>query len=255
MSFDHILNWKLLSGSHEFPGPDGGTCVNEAAVVAAGFEYREIRSADDCPECFSRPIAAFAIKLNDTMPDKLRQELLLPFVFRLAGSRDTPEIEKDRLEYMVLGICREVISILLRGWKEDLAEQFSSVKTLKDANLGALDLAHDLAHAHTRARARALAHALAHTRAYARDLALARAHALDLARALALDLDLARAHALDLAHDLDLDLAPIYIAAVRVLDGALRIGKQAESLDLDCVRGRMAKVKAKVKSQAKEPVL
>ena len=36
--FDHILNWKLLRGSHEFPGKDGGTCINEAAVVAAGFK-------------------------------------------------------------------------------------------------------------------------------------------------------------------------------------------------------------------------
>ena len=38
--FDHILNWRLLRGSHDFPGKDGGTCINEAAVVAAGFEYR-----------------------------------------------------------------------------------------------------------------------------------------------------------------------------------------------------------------------
>ena len=35
--FDHILNWKLLGGSHVFPGTDGGTCINEAAIVAAGF--------------------------------------------------------------------------------------------------------------------------------------------------------------------------------------------------------------------------
>ena len=31
--FEHILNWKLLRGSHDFPG-------NEAAIVAAGFAYR-----------------------------------------------------------------------------------------------------------------------------------------------------------------------------------------------------------------------
>ena len=34
--FDHILNWKLKVGSHRFPGKDGGTCINEAALVAAG---------------------------------------------------------------------------------------------------------------------------------------------------------------------------------------------------------------------------
>jgi hypothetical protein len=39
--FDHILNWTLQVGSHPFPGKDGGTCINEAAIVAAGFEYRQ----------------------------------------------------------------------------------------------------------------------------------------------------------------------------------------------------------------------
>ncbi len=47
--FDHILNWKLKQGSHTFPGKDGGTCINEAAVVAVGFEYRPIRSVEDMP--------------------------------------------------------------------------------------------------------------------------------------------------------------------------------------------------------------
>jgi hypothetical protein len=35
--FDHILNWKLKQGSHTFPGQDGGTCINEAAIIAVGF--------------------------------------------------------------------------------------------------------------------------------------------------------------------------------------------------------------------------
>jgi len=39
-NFDHILNWKLERGSHAVPGQDGGTCINEAAIVAAGFPYR-----------------------------------------------------------------------------------------------------------------------------------------------------------------------------------------------------------------------
>jgi hypothetical protein len=29
-----LLHWRLLKGSHDWPGPDGGTCINEAAVVA-----------------------------------------------------------------------------------------------------------------------------------------------------------------------------------------------------------------------------
>ena len=50
--FDHILNWRLLRGSHEFPGKDGGTCINEAAVIAAGFDYRRIYNVTQMPSCF-----------------------------------------------------------------------------------------------------------------------------------------------------------------------------------------------------------
>ena len=92
--FDHILNWKLKAGSHPFPGPDGGTCINEAALVAAGFEYRPISHADDMPSCFSRPICRLAMRLNDYAGDAERQ-LLLPFVTRLACA-DTPRVERER---------------------------------------------------------------------------------------------------------------------------------------------------------------
>src|SRR5215471_5846319 len=99
--FQRMLEWKLLRGSHEFPGPDGGTCVNEAAVVAAGYPYRAIYRAKDLPASFSRPIAMFALCLNDTLGDELRQELLMPFVTRLAGSADASKIEMMRAELML----------------------------------------------------------------------------------------------------------------------------------------------------------
>jgi len=98
--FKHLLNWKLKRGSHTFPGPDGGTCINEAAIVAAGFPYQAVRSVDDMPECFSRPICRLAISLNDWAPDKQRQ-LLLPFVTRLACA-DTPEVERQRGVYIAM---------------------------------------------------------------------------------------------------------------------------------------------------------
>ena len=53
--FDHILNWKLKEGSHPFPGKDGGTCINEAALVAAGFEYRPVRRVEDMPNMLLAP--------------------------------------------------------------------------------------------------------------------------------------------------------------------------------------------------------
>jgi hypothetical protein len=96
--FDHILNWKLKEGSHRFPGKDGGTCINEAALVAAGFEYRPIRRVENMPECFSRPICHLAMQLNDSAREAERQRLL-PFVARLACA-DTPEIERERASYI-----------------------------------------------------------------------------------------------------------------------------------------------------------
>ena len=96
--FEHILNWKLLAGSHQFPGKDGGTCINEAAIVAAGFEYRPIRNAAEMPKCISRPICHFAMALNDEARGRDRQRLL-PFVTRLACA-DTDEIEQQRQTYI-----------------------------------------------------------------------------------------------------------------------------------------------------------
>ena len=96
--FDHILNWKLKAGSHPFPGPDGGTCINEAALVAMGFAYRPVRRVEDMPSCFSRPICRFAMLLNDEVSDDERQRLL-PYVTRLACA-DTPKVEREREVYI-----------------------------------------------------------------------------------------------------------------------------------------------------------
>jgi hypothetical protein len=96
--FNHILNWKLQAGSHPFPGKDGGTCINEAAIVAAGFEYQPVRRVEDMPECFSRPICKLAMQLNDYASDAERQRLL-PLVARLACA-DTPAIELQRAAYI-----------------------------------------------------------------------------------------------------------------------------------------------------------
>jgi hypothetical protein len=96
--FDHILNWKLLAGSHPFPGLDGGTCINEAAVVACGFPYQSIVSVKYMPDCFSRPICQLAMRLNDNATSTERQRLM-PFVTRLACA-DTPEVEEERASYI-----------------------------------------------------------------------------------------------------------------------------------------------------------
>jgi hypothetical protein len=96
--FDHILNWTLKRGSHMFPGQDGGTCINEAAIVAAGFPYRPVRTVDDMPGCFSRPICRLAMQLNDEASDEERQ-MPLPFVTHLACA-DTAKVEREREAYI-----------------------------------------------------------------------------------------------------------------------------------------------------------
>ncbi len=109
--FDKILDWKLLRGSHYFPGPDGGTCVNEAAIVAAGHPYRAVRSIEDCPASFSRPAATYAMFLNDLIEtDELRRRVLMPFVARLEGSADGPEAEKQRAELIILRTASAILA-------------------------------------------------------------------------------------------------------------------------------------------------
>lgn len=100
------LTWDLKEGSHGFPGPDGGTCINEAAIVARGFEYRQVKGVADLPPCFSRVIGGFALHLNDAMGDDQRNRLLMPFVVRLAGTKDKKASESDRGKYIVQELFR-----------------------------------------------------------------------------------------------------------------------------------------------------
>jgi hypothetical protein len=128
--FQRMLEWKLLRGSHEFPGPDGGTCINEAAIVAAGYPYRPIYRVRDLPASFSRPIALFALCLNDTLEDEMRQELLVPFVTRLAGSADVSKIEMARAELMLRRIVTEILPpALARAGYAEIGERCRALRT------------------------------------------------------------------------------------------------------------------------------
>ena len=128
--FQRMLEWKLLRGSHEFPGPDGGTCINEAAIVAAGYPYRAIYCVKDLPASFSRPISMLALCLNDTIEDELRQALLVPFVTRLGGSADTPKVEMTRAELMLRLTVADILApALARAGFHDIAERCRSYRT------------------------------------------------------------------------------------------------------------------------------
>jgi hypothetical protein len=133
--FTRILNWKILRGSHEFPGPDGGTCINEAAIVAAGYPYTPVRRIDDCPASFSRPLALYAMCLNEIiLSDQLRQDLLLPFVSRLAGSADSLDVEMARVALIVQRTIADILpEALARAGYERDARRCRAVETIQDA--------------------------------------------------------------------------------------------------------------------------
>lgn len=129
-----ILQWRLLAGSHPFPGPQGGTCINEAAVVAAGFDYREVCEVEDLPPCFCRLIATYALTLNDEMDDVARQRLA-PYAPRLAGTADTEAVQLERAAALALGAAVTLAPIDLRAsGRDDVAVLLEQVDSLESAD-------------------------------------------------------------------------------------------------------------------------
>jgi hypothetical protein len=232
--FDHIINWKLLSGSHGFPGPEGGTCINEAAIVAAGFKYKAVGSAADCPPCFSRPIAAYAIVLNDRMRDGERNKLLMPFVTRLAGTADTEEVERARVHHMAIRGVNLVLPIVMRAAKrEDLALQCEAATTLSEARETASRV-RDTLRAVAYAYAAAAAAAVAYAAAYADAVAYAAAYADAVAYAAAYA-D-AAAYAAAVAYAVR---QQVWLAAVQILDEVIKLGNQGDTIAVEVAVQRL----------------
>jgi hypothetical protein len=230
--FATILNWRLLAGSHPFPGPDGGTCINEAAMVAAGLPYRAIRSSADCPPCFSRPVAAYALGLNDAMPDDVRPQLMA-FVLRLSGSADRPEIETARTGRLALESIRRILAPLctVAGMDEDA-----------EACAGAPDLQAALAAARSAAwRGGARAQAAAQARRW-REGALTAAVARTATAAQRAGED-ARCAA-EIAEGAAPFLPGTWVQACAILDAALAIGRQAPDIALMGARQRLDEARA-----------
>ncbi|HJU15516.1 MAG TPA: hypothetical protein VJ770_03515 [Stellaceae bacterium] len=108
--FQKIAKFRLARGMHKQPNKDGNICVNEAAVIAAGFEYRAVKDVSCLPDCFSRPISDYAIYLNDLMLHRVRNEFLILFVTRLPGTSDSPWIEAERAEFIVIETTRRIVA-------------------------------------------------------------------------------------------------------------------------------------------------
>jgi hypothetical protein len=240
--FRRMLNWKLLRGSHEFPGPDGGTCVNEAAIIAAGYPYRPVRRIEDCPPSFSRPLALYAMCLNEiVLSDELRQELLLPFVARLAGSADTLEVEMARVGLILQRTVATILPEALEraGYDRD-ARRCRAAATIRDAVAAVKQLSGRNWHArgpHLIGLVNSISMAVEDHLAYrAVDAAQYAGTAIaDLAEVIG-------AAGGDGARQVD----TVYRRAAAILDEALRIGNQAEPIAPDTVVRRMQSAKRAV---------
>jgi hypothetical protein len=113
-----LLKWRLLAGSHKFPGPSGGTCFLEAANVVSGHPYRLVARGSDVPEDFSLVMSHYMLHLNDALPDEPRQALIR-FVPRMAGSFDLVEIEEARIALIVSETRKRLLPVARRlGWQQ-----------------------------------------------------------------------------------------------------------------------------------------
>ena len=212
------LDWQLKHGSHDFPGPDGGTCINEAAVVVAGFAYREVLSVSDLPESFCPVIAQFALTLNDAMPEGEELNRLRPFAARLSGSADTRTRANERALFLAMRAATRFAPIGIAAHDPIAAEELRACRSPQEA-LALIDGLSGRDWPDGRetlgAAARALARALKGSQAiYVAELA-----AISAVRAAARDTGAWR-------------------AAIEALDGVLAIGRQADPLETELVDER-----------------
>jgi len=244
--FQRMLEWKLLRGSHEFPGPHGGTCVNEAAIVAAGYPYRPVYCVKDMPSSFSRPIAMLALCLNDTLEDDLRQEVLMPFVTRLGGTADTTKIEMKRAELMLQRTVVEIMApALARAGYGELAERARALVT----PMQVIEIARELRNGQPSAPEHSLLSAFEH----AAD-AVAQWRAGLPTEVVFCTFSAMREIA---ALDGERRAETVYRRAAAILDGALQIGSRAESDRPELVAQRMESAKrdpAAARHEEDEPI-
>jgi hypothetical protein len=215
------LDWQLKHGSHDFPGPDGGTCINEAAVVVAGFGYREVTGITDLPESFCPVISQYALTLNDSMPEGPLLNRLRPFAARLSGSSDARAVADRRGLYLAMEAAQAFAPLALEGADPAAAARLRAASSPEEA-LDELDSLHgrvwpENVREAVGAAQRALARSLGSREAiYTGELA-----AICAARAAAVE---------ERAWD----------RAIEALEGVLAIGRQADSVETGLVEERAA---------------
>jgi hypothetical protein len=97
----------LAKGAH---APDSGqACMMEAAAYIAGEPW------SDYPACVCPVIAAFARRLNDAMPDDMRDALLRPLVPLVIGTRARAAVERRRAYIAADFAARQAAPAALRA--------------------------------------------------------------------------------------------------------------------------------------------
>ena len=252
-----LCNWELKKGSHEWPGPNGGTCINEAAIVAAGFEYKSVSTASDCPPCFSPVISAYLIQLNDHLNDVDRQQLTR-FVTRLSGSRDTDAVELKRLEFIAIEIVRRIVSIAMDAAElSECATECKAVRTIVEAAAtaaNAADAANIAANeayraqrAHIALRAANAAGVAAHAAIMADNANMTVDMSGDIACYLADCAGNAANNAANIAaNSSKMIKKDLTRHCIEIVEGALAIGNQATDIDAALVVARMAEARTRV---------
>ena len=108
----------LSKGAHS---PDGEYCLWEAVAAVAGEPWT------DRPACGSPLLIDYGQKLNDEMPDALRQELV-PLIPMLVGTRGDVVTEGLRAAMLTNWYIREHLPALLRH--ADLPQQADALAAL-----------------------------------------------------------------------------------------------------------------------------
>jgi len=207
--------WKFDLRRGPTDHPRNGACLYDAANWIV---YGEI---GDDPPCACPVIRAYAIRLNDTLPDDQRQRLK-PFILRVVGNRD-PESEAARAEYLVRQAVDVIVPMALEA--AVLTKRATSPLTVLCGGASeGVALAVISAARATAARGDAAEAAVGGGRWFD-----AAAHA---GRAVEAALD---------AAVLDCTARNrVYDAAIEALDGALRTGRQADPFDDGAVRRAVA---------------
>ena len=223
--FNGWLNWQLKHGSHEFPGPDGGTCVNEAALVVAGFAYREATGISDLPESFCPVASQYALTLNDSMPEGELLNRLRPFAARLSGSSGGRKTAINRASYLAMRAARGFVLLALKAANPKAAWQLKSAESGEDV----LALLESLIECdwpdNVGETVGAAQRAMSRVQRGADPIYTAELAAICAARAATVD-------------------AMAWDAAIGALDGALMIGKQADPIETNLIEKRAADVMA-----------